>query len=115
MYLRLCNTPMDLEEFIHRTLTSIYKGVERTNKKLLDTTASVQSREHAPFSIAPRGEGAFIEFDVAVTIGATSKKGGRAGLKVYVAEVGADGEKTDAEETVSHIKFKIAAMEPVQK
>ena len=106
---------MDLEEFIHRTLTSIYKGVERTNKKLSDGAASAQHDEQAPFAIAPRGEGAFIEFDVAVTIGATSKKGGRAGLKVYVAEVGTDGEKVDAEETVSHIKFKIAAMERAKK
>lgn len=106
---------MDLEEFIHRTLTSIYKGVERTNKKLFDGAAGAPPKERAPFSIAPRGEGAFIEFDVAVTVGATSKKGNRAGLKVYVAEVGADGEKTDAEETVSHIKFKIAAMEPAQE
>lgn len=100
---------MDLEEFIHRTLTSIYKGVERTNKKLMDAEAKKPAR--APFGLSSQTANSFIEFDVAVTIGATSKKGGRAGLKVYVAEVGGDGEKTNAEETVSHIKFKIEARE----
>lgn len=97
---------MNLEEFIHKTLTSIYKGVEKTNKKLIKAEG-----QQGPFSLSSTGDSAFIEFDVAVTVETAESKRGKAGLKVYVAEAGGEGEQTDAEQTVSHIKFKIQARE----
>lgn len=97
---------MNLEEFIQKTLTSIYKGVEKTNKKLV-----ADEKHRGPFSLSADGDSGFIEFDVAVTVESAESKRGKAGLKVYVADASGEGEKTDAEQTVSHIKFKIKARE----
>jgi hypothetical protein len=53
-----------------------------------------------------------VEFDVAVYVETDSKKGVGGKLKVLGASIGADGEKTDRQENVSKVKFKIPIVMP---
>jgi len=48
-----------------------------------------------------------IEFDVAVSASEASDSGGKAGLRVWAAEVGVDGKKNSTSEKVSRVKFTI--------
>jgi len=48
-----------------------------------------------------------IEFDVAVSASEASDTGGKAGLRVWAAEVGVDGKKNSTSEKVSRVKFTI--------
>ncbi len=55
-----------------------------------------------------------ISFDIAVTVNEKTQgeKGG--GIKVYAISAGGKKEKTNEQETVSHIKFKIQAQRGIE-
>ena len=96
---------MELEEFISRTLVSIYKGVRSANKEI-DQNGSYFHIEAAS-NHKDRSDG-YIKFDVAVT--ATTATGTTAGGGIRVWSIGIGGEKeTNAsDQVVSRIKFGIA-------
>ena len=77
---------MELEEFISKTLASIYKGVKNANKEI----------------------DGYIKFDVAVTANNSDSAKGAAGIRVWSIGVGAEKEASSSEQTVSRIKFGIA-------
>ncbi len=106
---------MDLREFVEETIAA-----------LVEASMSLQDRyEESEVLINPpapqSGSGVFhpgsgnytfrhvrdVEFDVALTVGAETSGGGRAGLKVFSAEIGASGEHARSSEQVSRVKFSI--------
>jgi len=102
---------MELEEFIRKTLVSIANGLESTNKELKNK--STDSR--ATYMIEPsswhrekNSEKGFISFDIAVTVSKESKKSGKGGLKIYVADLAGEKGSKISENSISRIKFHIA-------
>ncbi len=106
---------MDLKDFIKETISAI-----------VESTRELQMQfEHAGVIVNPpvsmkepnlyehentahrfrRVE--IIEFDVAVTAATESSGGAKAGLKIFSAEVGADGKHSRNHEEVSRVKFSI--------
>lgn len=102
---------MELEEFIKKTLVSIYRGIHGANKevlKLIDDTSGSDTRPRFLIDAHNRNnkEG-YISFDVAVTVSSEIAKAGGAGIRVAGISLG--GEKTDTgiQEHISRIKFNI--------
>lgn len=108
---------MDLEEFVSGTLTQIVKGVVKAQDALTGTGALINpsahylnTKESAP---AIRDEKGFlhqvreVEFDVAVTVGDVQAANAGAGIQVFGAKIGARGEVTYENSTVSRVKFVV--------
>jgi hypothetical protein len=95
---------MDLQNFIKQTLVSIKTGVAGANKDL------GAEKGKPVYAIYSRNDGEVV-FDVAVTVSAETKKNKQGSLKVAVVGVGfgagADKKDTDAQQTVSRIKFSV--------
>ncbi|MEA2113333.1 MAG: hypothetical protein U9P63_01585 [Patescibacteria group bacterium] len=102
---------MELEEFIKKTLVSIASGLKSTNEELKKSYKSDKITYMIEPSIWHRdknSERGFISFDVAVTVSKESKKSGKGGLKIYVADLGGEKGSKISENSVSRIKFYIA-------
>lgn len=91
---------MDLQNFIKQTLVSIKTGVAAANKDL------GAEKGKPVYAIYSRNDGEIV-FDVAVTVSAETKKNKQGSLRVAVVGIGADKKDTDAEQTVSRIKFSV--------
>ena len=95
---------MELEEFIKTTLISIKNGVHSANKELEKNGAD---RPAYLLMTGEAKEGGSIEFDVAVTATHEKDRGGKASIRIYVAEIGRRVEEKNIQESISRIKFKI--------
>lgn len=96
---------MELEEFISKTLVSIYKGVKSANKEI-DAERSYFFIEAAS-NHKDRSDG-YIKFDVAVTATNASGTKGNAGIRVWSVGIGGEKESSVSDQVVSRIKFGIA-------
>ncbi|MCF7726363.1 hypothetical protein [Sulfitobacter sp. M22] len=106
---------MDLKEFITETITGIIEATNELQEKWSDDGVIV----NPPIDYKQSGvfdEGSTVNiyrqiqnvnFDVAVTAAAKTGGGGRAGLKVFSAEVGVDGTHTRQNEEISRVQFSI--------
>ena len=97
---------MELEEFITKTLTSIYSGVTRANKSV-DT----KSGDSLPFELTP--EDSRIEFDIAVTVTYDSTDKVHGGVDIKVVSLGANAENKNEQQNSSRVKFKVRITRPV--
>lgn len=101
---------MELSSFITETLVQIQQGVEEAIKQRKATPGAFGAINPA----FGKDANAFskhhvqqVEFDVAVTVSEKSSKAGKAGLKVFSAELGGEINKDAENSTVSRIKFTI--------
>lgn len=106
---------MDLKEFIKETVAAIVDAtselqVEYESKGVIvNPPVSVKERdlyEHGNTTYRYRRVET-IEFDVAVTAASETMGGAKAGLRIFAAEVGADGSHARNHEEVSRVKFSI--------
>lgn len=88
---------MELQEFITSTLESISKGLQDANKNL-------SGSNNYRLAFGKDGE---ITFDIALTVSETSDKSAGGGIKVYALSIGGEKGKSNLQENVSRIKFKI--------
>ena len=109
---------MDLKQFITETVTSIVEStyeLQRTydrphasgvviNPPVSGSNELLYQEDNIAYSYR-RIE--VIEFDVAVSASEGADKGGKAGLKIWSAEVGLDGKRNVRSEEVSRVKFAI--------
>ncbi len=97
---------MELKDFIQKSLLDIEAGLRGANMTYKKTR---NSKDNA-FNIYPTGDNdqRTIHFEIAVTTRSEKKGGGKAGGKVYVAEMQLGGEVGKVDENVSRISFNIA-------
>jgi hypothetical protein len=104
---------MELREFISATLKDIVGGIRDAQRDLAESAAqavvnpawnSVQNlHQHVQV----------VEFDVAVTATDQKAQGAKGGIKVLSMELGANGEKSLTNSTVSRILFKVPILPSV--
>ena len=108
---------MELKEFITESLVQIQEGVQdaiNRRASLTDAAGVINpvwgtSGDDISFRDMQK-----VEFDVAVTATDRTAGGGKAGLRIFSAEVGADASKSVENSTVSRIKFTVPFIPPVQ-
>ena len=108
---------MDLKQFITETVTSIVESTlelqrnyDRSVKGIVINPAVSGSNEllyQEDNIVYSYRRIEVIEFDVAVSASEGADKGGKAGLKIWSAEVGLDGKRNVRSEEVSRVKFAI--------
>ena len=106
---------MDLKEFITETITGIIEATNELQEKWSDdgviVNPPVDSKQSNLFKEGGTGhvyrQIQNVSFDVAVTAATETGGGGKAGLKVFSAEVGVDGTHTRQNEEVSRVQFSI--------
>jgi len=103
----IINQNMELEEFISKTLVSIYKGVKSANKDIDNTGKSSYFNIESSSWHKDRSDG-YIKFDVAVTASNLEGAKGGAGIRVWSIGIGGEKETSTSEQTVSRIKFGVA-------
>jgi len=101
---------MDLEKFIHETLIGIKKGLRSANEELVEDGKTLGVNASATFVI-DRDKSDNIEFDVAVTASEEVGKEGGASIKVISFGAGANVNKTEMQQSISRIRFKIRSSE----
>lgn len=109
---------MDLENFVSSALVQIVKGVNQARHELKDTGALVNpSLSAKPATAVRHGRGwqqvREIAFDVAVTVADERSGKGGAGITVFGAHLGADGELTRENSTASRVRFVVPLALPV--
>lgn len=106
---------MDLKDFIQQTISGIVEASVELQAKyeargvIVNPPVSVKEPdlyEHSEIGHRFRRV-EVVEFDVAVTAAKESSGGGKAGLKIFSAEIGADGRHSRTSEEVSRVKFSI--------
>ena len=108
---------MDLKQFITETVMSIVESTSELQRSYdLSHTGVVINPAVTGSNELLYQEGNIsysyrrievIEFDVAVSASEEADKGGKAGLKIWSAEVGLDGKKNARSEELSRVKFTI--------
>jgi hypothetical protein len=106
---------MNLKEFIEETISAIVEATTSLQTKfeaqgtIINPPVSVTERDlYEVGSSSHRYRRVeTVEFDVAVTAASETGSGGRAGLKIFSAEAGVEGKRTNASEEVSRVKFAI--------
>ncbi len=103
---------MELEEFIKKSLTSIYVGVKEVNRELLVEKYGVDQSPYLLHAASwadgkNKGDG-FISFDIAVSVTKGNKTTGGGKIEIHVASFGGEAEGTSAESHLSRIKFQVA-------
>ena len=106
---------MDLKEFITETMTGIIEATNELQEKWgeagvivnppVDSKQSNLFQEGSTSHVFRQIQN--VSFDVAVTAATETGGGGKAGLKVFSAEVGVDGTHTRQNEEVSRVQFSI--------
>ena len=106
---------MNLKEFVEETISAIVEA----SMALQDRYEGDEVLINPP---APQsGSGVFhpgsanytfrhvrdVEFDVALTVGSETSGSGKAGLKVFAAEIGGSGAHARSSEQVSRVRFTI--------
>lgn len=114
---------MQLEEFIHQSLTQIVNGIAKAQEAVLQTGArinpSIRDAENpkTPILNDPINKGFSalqnIEFDVAVTVteGSEDKVGG--GIKIAALGIGGETKAENKNSTVTRLKFTVPMIFPV--
>jgi hypothetical protein len=105
---------MDLQTFVAQTLHQIRSGIAEAKKTHGESIAPTIARNKAAHDpkhilITDRSDDAYmVEFDVAVTVSnqSMSEGGGRLEVLSFVS-VGAKGESTAGQTTVSRVKFSV--------
>jgi hypothetical protein len=106
---------MDLKDFIKETISAIVESTKELQAQfehagvIVNPPVSIKEPnlyEHENTAHRYRRVET-IEFDVAVTAATESSGGAKAGLKIFSAEVGADGKHARNREEVSRVKFSI--------
>jgi hypothetical protein len=111
---------MELNEFIKTTLLEVQQGVQAAIVELESRPSLSYGRINPGF----QGEDGRInwknddyrqnvEFDIAITVSNKQGASGRAGLKIWVADVGGDLSRTAERSTVNRIKFTIPILPAV--
>lgn len=106
---------MDLKEFITETMNGIIEATNDLQDQWTDHGVIVNPPTDSKKSelYEEGGTGHIfrqiqdVKFDVAVTAATETGGGGKAGLKVFSAEVGVKGEHTRQNEEVSRVEFTI--------
>lgn len=101
---------MDLRDFIKTSIVDILGGVEDAAKEFgvgSDRLGGVN-----PVDAGQVFKTEKIAFDIAVSASSEQKTGGKAGLRVYVVELGADGHDVRSENTVSRLQFSVPVSLP---
>lgn len=108
---------MDLKDFIVETISSIVEASKELSEKygpagaVVNPPASSQKPDDPTFAVDSRFYSnrrvQNIEFDVAVTTADSTTGGGKAGLKIWVAEGGVEGAHARSNERISRIKFAV--------
>jgi hypothetical protein len=105
---------MDLKEFIKETVRSLIEATQELRGELAETGAIINpptnggsadtfeagSKSHRQRRVQ------LLEFDVALTVNARNSAGGKAGLKIFSAELGAEGQHARERVEVSRVKFE---------
>ena len=116
---------MDLKDFIIETIASIVEASKELSEKYRPTGAVV----NPPASSNNPNDPTFaednrlysnrrvqnVEFDVAVTTASSTSGGGKAGLKIWVAEGSAEGAHSRSDERVSRIRFSVPLSLPASQ
>lgn len=102
---------MELKDFIKKTLVDIKEGIHEANIELVEKQGKKLGVDaSALFGIEANNREkthGYISFDIAVTVAEETKKGGGGKIKVAVADLGGEAEKTASQENVSRIKFYV--------
>ncbi|SFE24779.1 hypothetical protein SAMN04488523_1062 [Sulfitobacter brevis] len=106
---------MDLKDFIKETMTGIIEATNELQDQWSDEGVYVNppmSKSSSEVYEENSSDHIFrqiqtVKFDVAVTAASETSGGGKAGLKVFSAEIGAKGEHSRQSEEVSRVQFTI--------
>lgn len=111
---------MDLKEFIKETVRSLIEASHELQVELAPKGAIIN-----PPTDGGRAETfetgsathfqrrvQLIEFDVALTVSSTNSAGGKAGLKIFSAEIGVEGEHARVKQDVNRVKFTLPVALP---
>jgi hypothetical protein len=106
---------MDLRQFVKQTVQDIVEATVELQQDLEGKGVIVNPPLSSDGNITYEHEDAdhirrrieVIDFDVAVTVGAETAGGGRAGLKVWSVEAGGDGRHARRSEEVSRVRFSL--------
>ncbi len=96
---------MELKEFIKTTLRELYEAINESSRelnkkvKLTNTTLRVKDK----------GDYGLIDFDLAVDVKESSKKGASGGLRISVVEAKLGKDNETASSSTSRIKFTVEA------
>lgn len=111
---------MDLKDFVSQTLAQIVEGVQASQRSAAIFGASVnpvlsgtqaEAAKHG-FLWSEAGFAQVVSFDVALTV--TEGTGTKGGIGVFVGTVtlGASGQSTTTNSSVSHVKFSVPLVLP---
>jgi len=112
---------VDLKDFVSSSLTQIIEGVGDAQKRAAASGAwispvgkNIPHREGARKIETPNGVGYLedVHFDVAITVSDQQQAGGGAGIQIFGAKLGADGNVKYQNEAVSRIQFTIPVVWP---
>ncbi len=96
---------MELKDFIKVTLRELAEAIDESGvelkKKIALTNVVLRSKNHGNYGL--------IDFDLAVDVKESSKKGGSGGLKVSVVEAKLGKDSETASSSTSRIKFTVEA------
>lgn len=99
---------MELETFIKDTLVGIKNGLRSANLKIAEAEGKVLGQDaQAMFIFRPDEKNSSLDFDIAVTVSSESKKEGGGGIKIAIANLGAEVSAASAFQHVSRIKFSV--------
>ena len=115
---------MELKDFVAESITAIMLGVSEAQEKCKE----IPGAEVSPGFSGLRGNGKdnwaesssggviqYLEFDVAVTADSGAKTKAGIGVVAGVFNLGAAGESTSGESSVSRLKFKVPIVMPGHK
>lgn len=116
---------MDLQEFIQVSLVQISKGIEAANAELKGSNAMINPRNLAVNAGGGANYGIItelstklprivelVEFDIAITVSEGTEKNGKIGISVGSVGFGVGGKNTEANSSLSRLKFKIPVAWP---
>lgn len=104
---------MELKEFISSSLTQIMEAVQEAQVNWEQSSGKGAINPAWDGTQRLRDHTQLVEFDVAVTTEQTKSGKGQAGIKIFSASIGADGEMASGHSSVSRIKFALPIVAPV--
>ena len=102
---------MELREFIKNSLLDILGGIQDAANAVHQNggLGAVNPVDKAQIFKTQK-----VEFDIAVTASNEQAKGAEGGIKVYGLTLGANGKQSEADSSVSRLKFEIPIALPAQ-
>jgi hypothetical protein len=107
---------MDLKEFVRNSIVSIVEGIAAAQQEVAAKGARLNPADHSLYSdkraileVSNRRYAHIdeLEFDIAVTTGATTGTEGGAGIRVLGVDLGAKMEGATNDQRVSRIHFRV--------